>query len=741
MRLIIEDHQYNAAVVKDVLDGITNLRDVDGNVSVNYVGYYFNPALNDCVFILPKVLMENINGEELVFGHCRPEEIIDLEKQTVLSQEEHDFIYELSVWIYRAIVVFRDNAEDTRVVLQQQVQQMSKGRLQQCNTFLDILLALQKFNRENQDFFFFILKNIHSGYNKINWTRTISKSTAIVQKQAPIYLNPVNKKRQINFDEELVIIYFSILNYMKEQFGFPVIINFAFPLITGEKFKNYLSGMGRTRLLQIKYKYFSDKALYLWELCFAFFDRSRHINIQVDDREYLLVKSFNIVFEAIIDELVGDKITDKKLRQMKEQPDGKLVDHLYKYRDLTSNEDDKPIYYIGDSKYYKRGHAIGEESIYKQFTYARNVIQWNIDLFNDGSLAEQQNQVKLRDDVTEGYNITPNFFISAQQSTLKREDSISLVDDKEATHRSRHFDNRLFDRDTFILIHYNVNFLFVVALYGRNNASEKSAWKEKVRSMFRTEIRKELSKHYKFYAMTAHADVEAEHFLRENFQMLLGKVFTPFDDKEYYSLALDSREEFAEENEIVLSLLRQNFNIELCPMGTDPSTVVKKEARVAKPKVQHKFLTTHWLENYQDANILIGCYKSQEHLNWIQGLNDKKTLIYNVRLDKERAGALVRARILENKAVFVVLYPYYEDYKNEYIVYRVHHTAEMDEERMRKAMYPEPTGKYFCYVFDEEITLGELDIHKLISEKRIEKDFKDGAPFFVKGSELIRYRK
>ena len=38
------------------------------------------------------------------------------------------------------------------------------------------------------------------------------------------------------------------------------------------------------------------------------------------------------------------------------------------------------------------------------------------------------------------------------------------------------------------------------------------------------------------------------------------------------------------------------------------------------------------------------------------------------------------------------------------------------EERMSKAWYPNPKGKYFCYVFDEEVTLGNLDIAKIIDK-------------------------
>ena len=85
----------------------------------------------------------------------------------------------------------------------------------------------------------FVLKNLHSGLNKINWTRTISHSAAIVQQNVPVYLNPVNKKRMVNFDEELLVIFFSILRYLKETYGFPVQINVNFPLITGDRFKNY----------------------------------------------------------------------------------------------------------------------------------------------------------------------------------------------------------------------------------------------------------------------------------------------------------------------------------------------------------------------------------------------------------------------------------------------------------------------------------------------------------------------
>lgn len=731
MRILIEEYQYPADSVKNILDGISTLRDVKDKVSVNYVGYYYNPSLKDCVFILPKVL---IDANEMVFGHCKPEDIIHLESSgNLLSQEERDFIYELAVWIYRAIVVFNDTVENT-IVRRQYVSQMSKGRLRQSNTFLDILLALQKFNRDNQQFFFFILKNIHSGFNKINWNKTISKNDAIVQNGTPIYTQVVNKKRQINFDEELLIIFFSILNYMHEEYGFPVQITLGFELIKGNKFRQYMNGLGLVRLHQIKYKYFSDKALYLWELCYAFFDQSKKINVETTEQEYLLVTNFNIVFESIIDELIGDS-RDKIPPGLKDQEDGKRVDHLFRYKNLTNDDREDSVYYIGDSKYYKQKTPLGAESVYKQFTYARNLIQWNLDLFNNSG--DAQGLLKLRDDVTEGYNVVPNFFISAQQNDLKQVDDISSA--KVEPYVNKQFENRLFDRDTLIVAHYNVNFLFIIALYGRNNPAQKDGWKNKVREMFRKEIRKVLEDKFQFYVMTAHADVIADEYLRENFQMVLGKVFTPFKDKDYYSVALDRDEKFREENEALLDLLKQNFEVKECSIGVDPSSVLEKIPRKLHVAPAARFLTQHWLENYMDANIVVGCYKSQEHLDWILGNNDKGTKLYNVRLDKNRAGAQLITQTRERKVSFVVLYDI-EDVAKEPRVFRVHHTAVMDEARMVKAKYPNPQGRYFCYVFDEEVSLGKLDIAKFIEERSTKEDYIKGAPIYVKGAEMIKYR-
>ena len=293
MRILIEEYQYNAADVKDILHGIDALENVEGKVSIHYVGYYYNVLLKDCVFILPKVLLKDVDGKELVFAKYKPEDMANLDENNPLNSVERDFLYKFAVWIYRAIVVYKNSKEgNSEIVYHRHIAQIGKGHRRLSNTYLDILLSLIQFNKDNRNFFFTIVKNLHSGMNKINWTRTISTTTAIVQNGQPIYLNPVNKKRQINFDEELLVIFFSILNYIGDEFGFPKNIVCQFQLITGKRFETYRKGFGTRRLQQIKYKYFSDKALQLWQLCYAFFDETRQIFITTEKREYLLVKSF-----------------------------------------------------------------------------------------------------------------------------------------------------------------------------------------------------------------------------------------------------------------------------------------------------------------------------------------------------------------------------------------------------------------------------------------------------------------
>ena len=602
MKLLIEEHDYPVESVKRLFPNIDELDPIDGKVRVNYVGYYYHAAEGESVFILPKVVLDKQNG--LVFGKYNPEKIIDLEaKDSPLLKEknEREFIYGLAVWIYRAIAVYREdckkNGRDHTIIRHQSVIRQGKGSKQTANTYLDIILSLIDFAKQNRDWFTFILKNIHSGFNKINWTRTIAKSQMVVQDDTPIYLNPVNKKRMVNFDEELLIIFFSILNYIHTEYGFPVEINVNYELIIGKKFEQYLNkGIGVRRLRQIKYKYFSDKALELWDLCFAFFEQTKQIRIASQMNEFLLAKNFNIVFEAMIDNLIGDHTFPDRLN--KKQEDGKEVDHLFLWDSLirTRNEHEERkgeqmTYYIGDSKYYKQKNPIGRESVAKQFTYARNVIQWNLNLFfGENTKEKRDTDFCLRDEITEGYNVIPNFFISGTiPSDLSYSDNIDVTSKDATTFSSRQYINRLFDRDTLLVTHYDVNFLYVLSLYARNNATLKKKWRDKVRDIFRQKIQKELENRYEFKAMRALPGIDTEKWLKTHFADIIGKVFAPYsEDKGIIMLALqnpeiaktqEEKDYIKDENAKVIALVDSAFHsIPLTTLSKDPRPELPKPA-------------------------------------------------------------------------------------------------------------------------------------------------------------------
>ena len=643
MKLLLEEYKYPVELVREVLHGVGSdaLQDIEGDVSLSYVGYFYNPQLRDCVFILPKVLMDE-SGK--VFGKYDPKALIDLDKkENALAQEERKFIYEFAVWIHRAISVFQQSHKQSDIIYHRQISQVGHGVRRRSNTLLDILLSLIQFNKDHQDFITFILKNIHSGFNKINWTRTINRSQAIIQDNSPIYLNPVNKKRQINFDEELLIIYYSILNYISEAYGFQVKINVCFPLIKGAQFASYMAGRGRIRLRQIKYKYYSDLALELWDLCYAFFDNAEKIHITADLKEYLLVKNFYIVFEAIIDELIGSSVDKAALpKELTEQKDGKLVDHLYTYKGLMQPEgEETQTYYIGDSKYYRIGGHLGEESIYKQYTYARNIIQYNINLWLDE--CKPNPDIKVRDDQTEGYNILPNFFISA---AMEKDDfsyshrEIKLTPMKDNPTVQYQFEDRLFDRDTLLLSRYNVNFLFVIALYARNKQSEKAVWKEEVRREFRKNIQDVLAKQYQFYPMRSKG-VVPEEYVHTHFKQLIGKVFTPFDDKEILTLALQNPSTIADatkraametEHAQLRAMLEKDFTIQ------DNYKLGQQPQLPPRAAIQCSSVDT----------ILIGYYKNDQHKKWIV---EKR--LYNARLGDAKGSVDVTPQLLSAKYILL----------------------------------------------------------------------------------------
>ena len=238
-----------------------------------------------------------------------------------------------------------------------------------------------------------------------------------------------------------------------------------------------------------------------------------------------MVRNFNMVFEDMIDTLISDDTKDKN-DKLKDQPDGKIVDHIYHYSTLVREDD---IYYIGDSKYYKEGHDPGENSIYKQFTYAKNVIQMNMDVTTPN---EKIGRGNYYDDETEGYNISPNFFIRGMvnpqhlnyiEPELEQQ---KKKDGKPAVEKRCHHKNRLFDRDTLFVLNYSINFLFVLSAYATGRVDE--AYKNHIREKFKIHLTEELKRNYHFYLLLSKGNMKDA--VDKHFRLLNGKIFDSFRD-------------------------------------------------------------------------------------------------------------------------------------------------------------------------------------------------------------------
>lgn len=665
MLLFIEGYPYNLdAIVRDGLSVREILKDVvsipvkEDHYAFEYVGYCYSKPAKDVIFFLPKVVLtgehDDGNGADTIFG-ATPQEIIDFNSESIkpkFTEEGYkdykEFLSTLSIWIYRTISVYKETHNDN-ILESKEYQSESQGKKVKHNTLLDVIIALRDFNRNNQEFFTFIAKNIHSGFNRIQWQKTITSTTPIFLKGQPVYIDPVNKKKMVNFDEELLVIFFSILNYIRETHGFSFEINIHYQLISPEKIKNsYIDKKyGCRRLKQIKYKYFSDKALRIWDLCYAFFDREYKISINRQAEDYLLAKNFNLIFEAMIDTLISGEDKRSLPKELTEQKDGKLVDHMFIGQGLIeqSNLPAELTYYIGDSKYYKRSKdgttVLGDKSIYKQYTYAKNVIQWNMNLFLDDKDDDEQPQ--LRDSLTEGYNPIPNFFISAKIPNKKEGNKFLSFEEAQLETQAnsiqfnRQFENRLFDRDTLLLCHYDVNFLYIVSLYGRANKSKQATWREYVRKEFRKKIQETFNQLYTFRIIQPRAGMDCHQFLKENFSQLNGKLYRSKSNKNYLILALMKCDESSKkiwgilhvkpttiekemaDNKDVLNNIQSHFHVSE-PFALDAELQVEDLPDVG---------TLEPLPEGADDLVMVALAGSEEKRRWTFD-----NLWYNIPLDK-----------------------------------------------------------------------------------------------------------
>ena len=516
MKILIEGYYYSPQKLPP-LKGLKRTKNSEGRVKFSDVGYYYDGEAREAIFILPKVFLKDSKA----FGKYTPESLLqDKGKGELQTKDSYALLFKTSVQIYQAIALYCERHPKNRITAHRKLAGVIGHRRDGETTLLDLILALIRFEKDHQSLFTYIATIAHSGRHKIHWTNTIRTTSPVLQDGKPYYFKCKTKEKVINYDEELICLFYSTLDYLKQDYHFIVRHNLNFETERPHIIKRLIEdGKGTHRLRQIRGKYFTDELVQLWHLLYAFYERAEKAAQGKAHDERLLVRNFNSVFEDMIDSLIGEKSLPAGL---KEQKDGKIIDHIYQDKSLIG---DGNIYFIGDSKYYTEDNTIGQHSRYKQFTYAKNVIQYHIDLFH-----EKAQTLRYRDELTEGYNPTPNFFI---RGTIDGKD-LSYSDHKLARYQedekkcsNKHFENRFFDRDTLLLLTYEINFLYVLSSYVQNRGYAPD---NTLRKRFREDVIKAFKELYCFYELWPKASAEEkEAFVKEHFKQLLGKVYQKKD--------------------------------------------------------------------------------------------------------------------------------------------------------------------------------------------------------------------
>ncbi len=577
MKIFFEEYVYKWDDVKDFLHDHYVMYLKDGKVSIPYVGYYYSKKAEDSVFILPKVFI-NIteDKQERAFGVLDPKEIIDTKNPNnpLLKSQYFNEVFNLSTWIYRAIARYQERHSPENITESVEVQNVESTKGDNSETWINIILELIRFNNEHRNLFTYIARINSQGHNKINWQKTISKVQPLLQDDMPVYVQFRNKSKTINYDEELIVLFFSVLDYLHNKYHFRILRNVNYATYPKEVEKLITSGKGTRLLRNIRRKYFKDELVKLWNLLNVFFKKAETMQSKSFHEESLMVRNFNMVFEDMIDSLISDD-TKEKHERLRDQPDGKIVDHIYHYGSLVREDD---IYYIGDSKYYKEGNDPGENSIYKQFTYAKNVIQMNMDVTTPGKGIGRTNYY---DEVTEGYNITPNFFIRGIVNPLHLNYTetelvqvLNSKDKKPDVERRCHHQNRLFDRDTLFVMKYSINFLFVLSAYASGRVDE--AYKNRIREKFKQNLIDELKQRYHFYLLQSKTD--RQDAVDRHFRRLNGMIFNSFKDGRLLLMAYEKGRRGAVQ---LFDEIKDDFKVIRYQLGLDVHEAIQKQSEIS----------------------------------------------------------------------------------------------------------------------------------------------------------------
>ena len=549
MRILFEGAKYNIYELEKCF-GDKFYHQIGNHGYIDVVGYYHSND-NQLFYFLPKLFITD--NDEFLDTHIHYLNFFSQNIETLIDKDITllNWFRKFLILFYKSLAEYKSRV-DNKIIQLGDTLQLSTNVGTNEFTFLDLVLTILNFYKKNRDFFIFHNKEQQSlKHKKINWNKTIRKQQPVFIDKTPIYDNLNIKAKRINDDEILMTYFYSVLNHLKDEYKVDAVIDCPYDLIKGERFKIFLE-TGLFKIKKIRNNYYSDKLKAIYNLLVLFFEKSFVGNIKNKSGDFIVVKQYHNVFEDMIDKLLSDSFSDRKtssgisLSHLKNNKDGKILDHLFEFDSILDT--DESIFYIGDSKYYKHNSNLSDNSIYKQFTYAKNVIQYNINLLQENARIPSliNKNIIYRDEITEGYSISPNFFIQGIIKSIHDFDTHGLVQNIEkGTEKNAHFKERLFDRDTLFINYYEINFLFVLNSYTNYSADRISETRQLFRNTFKTHFISYFKNHsgFNFYEFSFNTEQELKEFVDSEFRYIIGRVIRTISNPNRLILAINPNRE------------------------------------------------------------------------------------------------------------------------------------------------------------------------------------------------------
>ena len=271
MRIYFEDYLYPPHLLEEYFGKMLEV--CDDKVKTRYVGYVYNRDKYDGpIFILPKALLLKRGGKMTFLGikEAVPEKIIDLEspENPLYGSDIIGEISGFSIWVHQVIRRFYDENKRSNIIKEAELRRSSASASSGKKDLLSASMQLIDFFKEHETIFTTITKENHSGNNNTSWQRTISRTRPYIDQatQEPLYVQTVNKKKELDTNEKLIILFYSVLNYLKKEYHLKISLgDLIYPIMPAAKVGTLVSsGITPKEIKGNKSSYFREDLRELW---------------------------------------------------------------------------------------------------------------------------------------------------------------------------------------------------------------------------------------------------------------------------------------------------------------------------------------------------------------------------------------------------------------------------------------------------------------------------------------------